>query len=1055
MSFERYQKICNNLDTYIKPDKSVSYTFDGTELLNAERLFFTGETGISYIWKTEPDYQMLYRRIDDSLDTIHAETQRYCLNFSGDFCSYPKVAYKKLVAPLHLSYIELTNCSKNWKFGIAVKSDNLIIKGYLRMMVEIRLRHDGIDPHSTVEEPDNTFVINIPEGTYSLKSLFQDICFDVKQVGSICIYVEGENYSGSVFFEAPFLTPEQGSNILPPFAPHTADRDQFNWMGQNLSHIEWPALKIDLNDTCIFDGKFFERCHRFSEVEIALPKRTIRKGENTLTFTCKSDFHDAPGYQIGEIGFISLQDTKIISIPENIVAGKPFCIFVNGKKDERLSFSSDMVVAIGELILSKDGLNVLEFICHKPSNNITLTLDNELCTILRCVEKMEDGVLTGTGDLVYIGANKTDIQNYLKWYLSNHIGNMLTIRPTYRWNGTRTLDNELWHETAEFLDQGNIQYVHMIDGRELPGCNANPLPQTLASKSFLGRQTHEFDGQFCYWGMRDFTNDSASEMFYDLFLRMFKEHGQTMNVRYVPENMYYETNSRTVFRKVSVPHDMQIAAETFIENLKKTRYQINRHTGPATLFKYFYQAGYDWVGAELMYNPTEITVASLRGARSVYGGKTGAHLAVQWATVPHDTEYRYRRYRLALFISYIQGIEEINTEEGLWRLEEGYSYHHRFSLACKNHLVQQQDFYRFVSTHTRTGVFYTPIAFVSGRYDGWRCFVRGGDTWGVPGFGFTDVEKSWDILTFFYPKSKLDALYYRNGNSTNKPQGYYSGTPYGNVDIVPIEAQDFSNYRLLVVPGYNKALPEDMDKFQDYVNNGGTLIIGWPQLSVSTRRNEVVSCEHSYADYLPLPKNPRFVLDFFEGKPVHVCDNLNLGDTFLYTDTGRPLVVKYQEGTGTVWFVNAKEYAGNEAIAAVYGRIFETAVPNCLSEERVYAKADSNVQFTVYDNEDGSRNIYFIATDWHKEDAQGKGIITIGENSYTVAVPFGSVVKVAISGDCAIYPTNDQDEVLSIRGNKARVQGVGCSEFVVLQGGVKRVLCVNFGETNVKEIIIF
>ncbi len=46
------------------------------------RLFVTGETGLFYQWKDEPDYQFQYRTLSDCLDTAHARQSHYCLNLS-------------------------------------------------------------------------------------------------------------------------------------------------------------------------------------------------------------------------------------------------------------------------------------------------------------------------------------------------------------------------------------------------------------------------------------------------------------------------------------------------------------------------------------------------------------------------------------------------------------------------------------------------------------------------------------------------------------------------------------------------------------------------------------------------------------------------------------------------------------------------------------------------------------------------------------------------------------------------------------------------------------
>ena len=48
--------------------------------------------------------------------------------------------------------------------------------------------------------------------------------------------------------------------------------------------------------------------------------------------------------------------------------------------------------------------------------------------------------------------------------------------------------------------------------------------------------------------------------------------------------------------------------------MNDTKKEILYMIGPSTLFRYLYQAGYDWLGAEQMYGPEEIILSSLRGA---------------------------------------------------------------------------------------------------------------------------------------------------------------------------------------------------------------------------------------------------------------------------------------------------------------------------------------------------------------------------------------------------------------------------------------------------------
>ena len=169
---------------------------------------------------------------------------------------------------------------------------------------------------------------------------------------------------------------------------------------------------------------------------------------------------------------------------------------------------------------------------------------------------------------------------------------------------------------------------------------------------------------------------------------------------------FFQNGRHTVNGAPDVPMDMEAASNAVVSLFRLNAELYPRHTGPSTLFKYFYQAGFKWTGAELMYGPHELIIAAMRGASTCYGnGPIGSHLAVQWSTTPHDTQERFRRYWLSLFICYMQGVDEINTEEGLWHLEEYYQHYHRFSSACVGHLQQQQAFYRYVLSHSRTGTF--------------------------------------------------------------------------------------------------------------------------------------------------------------------------------------------------------------------------------------------------------------------------------------------------------------------------------------------------------------
>ena len=122
--------------------------------------------------------------------------------------------------------------------------------------------------------------------------------------------------------------------------------------------------------------------------------------------------------------------------------------------------------------------------------------------------------------------------------------------------------------------------------------------------------------------------------------------------------------------------------------------------------------------------------------------------------------------------------------------------------------------------------------------------------------------------------------------------------------VLPIEAENFSGYRLLIAPGFNKAVADDLEKMEKYVTEGGTLVLGWPQLSVTTDRKRAVLCEHTYFD----SKERVFVEDTYCSYPLSICDDVEYDEVLVYTDSNKPLVILKNIGAGKVCFVNAKAY---------------------------------------------------------------------------------------------------------------------------------------------------
>lgn len=1081
MSHESYRNIYGpSEDITIRKGQSKTFEFEN----NSEgqslkyRLFFTGQTALFYYWKTEADCEMLYASIEDALDSDLAGISPYCLNFSNEqSVNYRKTAFKKLTWPIIMSYLGLRGATDEWTVGIRVKADGLEIKngGFVRIRVEIRYDRDGVSHKSTAYAPDEIKEIEIPCGTYDWTEFDVPLTLPQTKMANLCFWIEGEGYTGTLLFERPHVTSSNGYNVLPQPEKYVPDRSERGWIGCNLSRKEWPEFELYLNGQIFFKGEMFERCHVYSECETDIPAELMRDGINTLEIRLVSDYPNPLPYTIHEVGYFveRADEFNIVSCPEHVpVHSTAHVLIQTNKSGVKLGFETSCSELFAESVeFDEPGLHVFNISCGKAVNDAEFSLVSDLhrerAAIRRIVPKTPDGVLIGSGDLVYVNQeSRSDFTEYLKWYVSSNVGNMMTLRPCYRWCGGRVPNEENWRYLAELLNELDMKYAHIVDGRELPGAWANPTPEMIAGKGFLGRQAHEHDTHRLSSGAsKEITGYPTLIAILDFWMSIQKEYPATAEPRFSPDN-YFTVGDR-VYR-FNEPNksitDMKTAEESFVKHMSAMKNNHTRHSGPKVAFKYFAKAGYDWLCAELLYGSTEIISAFLRGAAECYNHKSiGAHLAIQWSTMPHDTPARFRRFRTALYVCYMQGIDEINTEEGLWHMEQYFSAFNRKSDACLSHLEQQNDFYRFVTSHSRLGSFHSNVGFIYGRHDGFDC-QNSNSIWGVDSFNESDAERSWELMRLFYPLGNINKFIWRMPCPEDQSIGMFTGTPYGSCNAVPIEesTQQLSKYKLLSFAGYNAAAAEDTAKLYDYVNGGGTLVVGWPHLSVTVDRRDVEQYRH---EYIRTPLTNLFSSDFTDftadsvgGYEIHInrCVSVDNGEVVSKTDSGAPLLIKYAVGNGEIYFVNAMEYpAANQSLMNVYKDTVRYLTERINSKEHTWIKCKEDVQFAVYDRDDGLMDIYVTPVDWYNAPEKVRSAtLMLGEKQFELSLNFGKMIKIVSDGAVAAWVDSEDGEVTSVNGEKICLHGYGKLPVCIIKSGELTSAEIDFTGETVCELRI-
>ena len=1083
MSFETYYPIWCDYEKgkTIRPRKAgATFTFDLTpEADKRYRLFTVGTSAQSDLWKDEPNGPYQYSLLNDSLDTDHAVNGYYALSFCEEEPRpFIRRAYKKILFPVILGHHHVPAAPDDWQTGLSVCAKDLVIDkaagGYLRMRVEIRYKKPDVSRRDVFCPADHTAIIDFPEGSYEMTELRETLPPAEAPIANVAVFIEGRFYTGEVYVECPHLTVD-GYNLLPDFTPAVPDKTHLCWIGQHFSRKEWHKMRLTLNGSVFYEGEIFERSHVDDEWGIMLPGELLR-AENTLRYELLSDYHDPVPYRIHEVA-LAISDGGAVAIVAASdaakVGGDAYILVRTDRENAEVTldlpagyFEADKIYRFAEA-----GLHGVRLRCLKAGANIPVTVTSgnviRSTRIGRVTEGAADNILTGTGDMIYIDQTIDQVENYLAWYLSANVGNYLTIRPTYRWGGTRYVNPEAWALFTRVMNECGIRYIHIIDGREPCGLLINPTAEMLAGEGFMGQQTHEYDGAAFYWGNMETTGSRFAEQFCEMHTMNYLDGPEYCWPRLKPSAYLHHVGDRTYrYKDPRVKRDMKEGAQKGVELLRSFRDREIYHTGPSFMFKYLMQAGFPRVGIETAYNSMELQQSFLRGVADAYGFKPhGVHHAIQWASAPHDAPEHSRRFRLFLYISYMQGATDINTEEGLWHMEEDYVHFHRFSEACREHIAEQRDFHRYIASHTRRGKFYTPMALVHGRYDGWLGWRRE-SVWGwhtahgadYPVGYATDAEKSWDLLKVFYPLSRPGESIYRHPCPTDAPQGYFSGTPHGSIDAIPAENAKYDTlpYKTLAFMGYNCAEEQDLTKLCDYVGRGGRLILTRAHLTDTTDLEDIRAYRlHHGENALSFSDGePVFREDTVNGVKVAVCTNAMDGEVLARTDSGLPLVCKYRLGEGEVILFNVGAYPAHPAIRSLYEEMLRTAAVTYTEEEPAWVEdVGHDVQFTVYDTEDDAREIYLIAVDWYRDPAAiRRATLRVGEHRYGVELPFGVMLKCVTRGDVLAYPHTEDGEVLSIDGDTVRVQGVGKVLFTVAKNGTKKTVELDF--TNIPVQII-
>ena len=435
-------------------------------------------------------------------------------------------------------------------------------------------------------------------------------------------------------------------------------------------------------------------------VTLKLSFLNLFRGKRNLHIRLKDGFPARYPYAVKTVELLetSARDFEVVAIPQIINANKNFALLVEiNRPGTKLSIktSRNISTAENEKQFDEAGLYSLSFTAGDAGLNQFITISDGTrktkYSINQIVSKKDDRIYISTSDDIYIDKNFRKFSDYIVWYVREGIGNAFCWRPSEQWSDVTVADPVFYKRSLGILNDLQMPYSLMIEGRTITGRNINPEEGWMKGPLYLGRQAHENDGGYYYWGhFRWEWLQSDLEAKYRPQGGIFAKNRPIRNEKGI-----------FIFYDPFKLKNMEEGPKYFIDNLSKAKGPSIRHTGPSTMFRYLLQAGYEWVGAEQMYGPEEVILSSIRGACRAYGKVDyGTHLATQWGSGPFDAPEHATRLFLSLAISYMHGATQINTEDGLWNTESGID---RFSQSGQEHIKAQRDILRYIQTHERRG----------------------------------------------------------------------------------------------------------------------------------------------------------------------------------------------------------------------------------------------------------------------------------------------------------------------------------------------------------------
>ena len=417
---------------------------------------------------------------------------------------------------------------------------------------------------------------------------------------------------------------------------------------------------------------------------------------------------------------------------------------------------------------------------------------------------------------------------------------------------------------------------------------------------------------------------------------------------------------------------------------------------PTWLHRYNALAGVNLPMLELMYNNPEALISCIRGIARANGSRLwGTYIAHEWyGGLRHSDTIKRKRLELGYKYAYLSGSNVFCLESGDESID---SYGDTFDVKselCEDYRRMQSYISDFIKNDDRPkGGPKVKVGFVYGKYDGFGGW--GGSTvwnqFGREEWYHGEAEYSWNLLSEIGTKRTWNDL-------ANFGAEDLSATPaYGNYDIVPVEAESYSEYDYLIFLGWNSMTEDTLDKLISYVEGGGKLLMCASHLNTETKRsgkfilpdgeklrklfgaqitdktfrsnNGVKFVFDTLNEGAVYPATKSLIVDplysagavtYAEVKPESCKVLGGLADTFLNVERHMPAVIENKLGRGVATLVTSTNYPGNPALTPLYRALMREFITMSARECEIKVLGSDRLRYSVYEG----NKVYLLNTDY-------------------------------------------------------------------------------------------